>query len=424
MTGPRVGLIDNTVNISYVTTKMLRRAGIDADFVQQRGIPFNQQPLWEDGDLVERSDDEVLPTSSGYWEDREAELGWRRPDWVVRPSTALSKLPRIALRAARAVPAHLAPLGVAIATRELATIGAAADYDIVLALGPAAGQALLAGQPYAVIVTGWDVRELPFRTNAMEPAHRARAWLQRAALAHASALLVQPASDLVHLRRLGLDGRAIPFNIPVDIQTYEAIPPGTRSTVFGEEVAERSREKLLVFAPARIHFAIKRNDLLIEAFATVVRQAPVHLVMLGWGPDVARARAMVAELGIQRDVSFLPYVMSKVRLIKALRLADIVVDQYLYTAYGSLAREALACGRPLVSSYDPAEPQPHAPEDPAPILSARSASEIATGCLKLLDANERSRVGQAARTWTLRQNASALASLTEIVGMQARTPSS
>jgi len=417
-----VALLDNTVNISYVTAKLLRRAGVDVAFVQQGGAPFNQQPVWEDEDIVETTENGSPAPRSGYWERRETKLGWQRPDWVVRPSLgvgALAAFPAAARRVARAVPVPLVPFGLAIAAKELAVVAAASRRDFIVALGPAAAQAYLTGRRYAVVVTGWDVRELPFLTGARSPLLRARAWLQRAALAHAETLLVQPASDLPHLRRLGLADRARPFNIPVDLEGYAAITPGPSIEVFGAAIARKARGKVLFFAPARVDFAIKRTDVLVEAFAAVARRAPAHLVVLEWGPDVPRARSMVRDLGLEQDVSFLPCVMSKVRLVRALKLADVIADQFLYTAYGSLTREVLACGRPLVSSYDPAEPQPHDPDDPAPILSARTVAEVADACVALLDPAERERRGRAAREWTARQNASSMATLGAVLGRTA-----
>ena len=417
-----VALLDNTTNLSYVTAKLLRGAGIAADFVQERGAPFNQQPVWEDEDLVETTEEGTPPPRAGYWTAREAALGWRRPPWVVRPDVgprAFARLPEIAARVARAVPPRLLPFGLAVAAKELAVIAAAARHDAVVTLGPAAVQAYLAGRPFTVIVTGWDVRELPFLTEARSPFLRARAWLQRAALGRAGALLVQPASDLPHLRRLGLAERARPFNIPVDLSAYAAITPRSAAEVLGAEIARRIDGRTVFFAPARVHFAIKRNDLLLQGFAKIAGSASVHLVMLDWGPDIGAAKELVRSLGIADHVSFLPYVMSKVRLVRAMRLADVICDQFLYTAYGSLTREALACGRPLVSSYDPTALQPHAPDDPAPITAARTPDEIAAACRSLLDPGVRAHLGEAARAWTARQNAAALADLREFIARAA-----
>ena len=416
----RVALLDNTVNISYVTAKILRADGVDAELIQAPGAPFNQQPVWEDMDLVEPTEDGRPPARSGYWEAREAELGWRKPDWIVRPRPALrvaTAWPAMAARLRGTMPAALLPFGLALSAREAPAIAAARERDVVLTLGPAAGQAYLSGRPYAVVLTGWDVRELPFLTGARSPFLRARAWLQRTALIHAEALLVQPAWDLPHLRRLGLAERALPYCIPVDVERYAAVEPRPAGEVFGAEIAERIRGKVLFFAPARLHFALKRNDALINAFATVARRHPAHLLLLAWGPDLGAAKALVRDLGIGSSVSFLPLVMSKVRVMRAIQLADVVADQFLAAAYGMLALEALACGRPVISSYDPAQPQPHAADDPAPILTGRTAAEIADACLALLDPGRRAAAGADGRAWSRRQGASSLRSLRDVLGL-------
>src|SRR5438132_9654856 len=67
----RVALLDNTVNASYVTAKILRRMSVEADLIQSRGAPFNHQPFWEDMDLVETTEDGTTPRRSGYWDAQE-----------------------------------------------------------------------------------------------------------------------------------------------------------------------------------------------------------------------------------------------------------------------------------------------------------------------------------------------------------------
>lgn len=418
--GRSLALLDNTANISYVAGKMLRRAGVRADLIEQAGTPFNQRPVWEDVDLVEPTRNGDPPKSSRYWETRERETGWTRPDWVVRPKVgarALALSPSLVARALRYLPPYLAPAVAPMIARDLATIAAARERDAILAVGPGGPQAFLSGRPYALVVTGWDVRELPFRTASRNPVLRARAWLQRAALASSSGILVQPASDLPHLRKLGLADKAIPYDIPVDADAYEQIPSARPEEVFGADVAARVSGATVVFAPARIHFGIKRNDALIAALPLIPREVRVHLVMLAWGPDVDRARRSAERLGVRDRVSFVPFVMSKVRLVKALRLADIVADQFLYTAYGSITREALACGKAVMSSYDAREPQPHPPDDPAPISPARTPEEIATACLDLLDPSRRESLGREGVEWTRRRNEASIAVIRNVLSV-------
>ena len=406
---PRIALLDNTTNASYIFAKILRRSGYDADFIQQRGMPFNHQPSWEDVDVALPAGEAYAHLSDDtYWEDFERRLGWARPPWVIRPRAtvgALARLPEVSARLARAMPAPLLPLGLGLLASSLPIVARLRDYDVVLALGPSAGIAYAAGRPYAVITMGWDIFSLPFMTTSRNPLRRARGHLQRRALADSLQILGMPSMDLEFLERLGLGHHLRPFPVPVDVDGYAAIEPGSRAEVFGEEVAARAEGKLLLFCPSRISFAEKGQDLLLRAFAQVRAQGvPAYLVLLAWGHEAARADALIRELHIEDDVRLLPAVFSKRRLIRALRLADIAPIQFILGGYGTLAREALAAGAPVVSSYDREAPQPHPPEDPAPIIAAATVPEIRDALLRLVGRGAREAAAARGREWARRQH--------------------
>jgi len=406
---PELGLLDNTVNIAYVFGKVLRRTGVRAALIEGAAAPFNQRPMWEDLDLAAPTAEVVARSPSDeYWRRQERRLGWIAPLWIVRPrrrpfaDTAL--LARLLPRLAHAMPAALVPFGVAIAAQSAPVIRATAAQRFVLVQGPSAGLAYLAGRPYAVMTTGWDIRTLPFMTGARNPVHRARAHLQRAALAHARRVLATlPAHDLQYIERLGLGGNTTIFPVPVDVDGYAAVPAGTFAAVYGEELAARARGKLVILSPSRVEFEIKGTDLLLRAFARALERDPAQLlIVLAWGRDVERAIELARSLGIAEQVAFVREVMSKVRLVRAFRHADVVADQFVLTAYGSLARDALACGRPVISAYEPRDPQPHPSHDPAPIVSARTVDEIVSGLAALGDAGARERIGAAGLAWIRR----------------------
>lgn len=405
-----IGLADNTCNNAYVTVKLLRRAGYDAHLVEEPGMPFNQQPVWEDTEIVEPAAEVARrPRGGAYWRRIEREAGWRKPDWVHRPRLdPLRDLPtaaKVARGAIGAVPKALAPFALAATLPSTPVVRALSRFDVLLPLGSAATPAYLSGRPYSVITMGWDVNTLPFMTEAGDPVHRARAWLQRRSLAAATHLLGMPAVDAPHLERIGLAHLLQPFPDPCDVDGYAGIGGATRAEIFGPDLAVRMEGKVVYLCASRIHYRLKGTDLLLRAFAEVLRvDDRPFLVLLGWGSDLERATALVAELGLDRNFALLPLVMSKRRLVRTFRAIDVALDQFVVPAYGTLAREALACGLPLVSSYDPDAPQPHPAADPAPVLSARTVPAIRDAMLRLLDPDLRARLGREGIAWARRNH--------------------
>lgn len=402
-------MFDNTVNIGYVLTKLLRRAGLLADLVRSAGAPFNQQPAWEDLDLERPSGEAEHSTGASYWRAIEEEHGWAQPEWMRTPVRRIGDVSVATGNVGllhRAMPTTLLPFGALVAGQAAPAARCLASYDAVVVQGPSAAAAYLAGRPYVVLTTGWDVRVLPFMTSARNPIHRARAWLQRAALRNAARILMTlPAHDLQYIERLGLTANAEIAPAPADVDGHPPLSDESLASIFGEDAATRLRDRMIVFCPSRIEFALKGTDKLIRGFAKARGLEPsVGLVMLDWGRDAGRARELVRSLGISDDVVFHPYLLSRPRLMRAFAAVDVVADQFDVGAYGALARDALAAGRPVISSYDSNAPQPHPHDDPAPISAAVSEGQIARAILELRDAETRRRASSDARAWTRRNH--------------------
>lgn len=429
VSGGRVAFFDNTVNTAYIAVKMLRRAGYAVDLIQPRRVPFNQQPFWEDVDVAVPFNVDLDGRDANYWEALSASTGWSPPAWLRRPPAPgpadAIEVARSTATAARATPTVLVPVAVPVVATIAPIVRALRRYDLVIVQGPSAVAAFLAGRPYVVMTAGWDIRTLPFLTGARNPVHRVRAWLQRAALAKAAPLLsLFPAHDAEHIRRLRLERITRAFPGPVDVDDYEAIPPGRADDVFGEEIAARMRGRFTVLAPARVEFGIKGTDRLLRGFAALVRdRRDALLILVRWGRDVTLAERLITDLGIADDVAWLDVVMSKRRLIRAFASVDAVADQFVLTAYGAIARDALAVGRPVVSSYDPRDPQPHPADDPAPILSASTPEAIAAALTRLRDDETRAAIGHASRAWVARVHGDgSLRGFAEILAAHGITP--
>lgn len=421
-----IAILDNTCNTAYVTTKLLRAQGHAADFIEQPDMPYNHQPVWEDVDFaLPAAEVAFAPRGDRFWRRIERDLGWVPPSWLRRPRWDWRSDPAVALRLpgrlASAMPAALVPIGALVLAREAPIIRALERYDYVLVLGPSAASAYLSRRPYSVITMGWEVATLPFLTGSRNPVHRARAWLQRTALARSERILGMPSTDLPFLQRLGLGHLLQPFPVPVDVDDYDRIDPGTRESVLGDRLAGLTRGKVVYFHPSRIYFKIKGTDLLLRAFREALRAGvDGALILVAWGDDLERARAMIDDLGLRESVHVLPEVLSKRRLVRLLKLVDAAVVQLVPPGYSTLDREALACATPVISSYDPSAPQPHPADDPAPIVQARTVEGARDAMIRLADASVRARLGAEGREWVRRNHQdAAVIALSELLERRA-----
>jgi glycosyltransferase involved in cell wall biosynthesis len=93
----------------------------------------------------------------------------------------------------------------------------------------------------------------------------------------------------------------------------------------------------------------KRVDLLITAFATLLRDRPVsRLFIAGEGPEDKPLRQQAARLGLS-SVQFLG-LLPKDGIYRLLRAADCLVLPSFFEAFPMVVLEALACGVPVVAS--------------------------------------------------------------------------
>jgi glycosyltransferase involved in cell wall biosynthesis len=84
-----------------------------------------------------------------------------------------------------------------------------------------------------------------------------------------------------------------------------------------------------------------------------------------------------------------------------MQAADIVLDQMALPHFGATAPQAIAAGTPVVMSYDP-ETTAWIVDEPAPILAAFSAADVAAAVRQGLEPEWRSEFRAAAARWTRR----------------------
>ena len=92
---------------------------------------------------------------------------------------------------------------------------------------------------------------------------------------------------------------------------------------------------------------VKRIADVVQIFANILKEIPAKLLMIGDGPERAKAEAQSKELNIENDVRFL----GKLEAIEeVLSVADLFLMPSEKESFGLAALEAMACEVPLISS--------------------------------------------------------------------------
>jgi L-malate glycosyltransferase len=92
---------------------------------------------------------------------------------------------------------------------------------------------------------------------------------------------------------------------------------------------------------------VKRVLDVVEIFARVVREVPSRLVMVGDGPERARAVERAATLGVEDGIVFLGKHASVEELLAC---ADLFLLPSESESFGLAALEAMACGTPVIAT--------------------------------------------------------------------------
>lgn len=130
------------------------------------------------------------------------------------------------------------------------------------------------------------------------------------------------------------------------------------------------------------HVSVKRIDRLLAAFARAQALNPVlRLSLLGGGELLDQAVAQVTSLGIQDKVTFLP-ATDRAGVAAAIQAHDYVVISSETETFGLVALEAMACGKPVLSTAC-GGPQDVIVSDQLGLVVANSEDGLAGGLVEM-----------------------------------------
>lgn len=404
----RIAVFDNLANSAYIVTKALRQLGHDADLVLD---PVDRHvmsdPRWEDLELE-------LPT--GRLADAAALPDHPLPDWVLakpiprRRGAHMARLaaaaPGAAMRlrwAARAAGSR----GALLVLDRAWVVRTLRRYDCVIAYGMGPAWAAIADVPCVAMTWGGDITMVPFYDTGDWEGHEtlqlpgprrelsALAKLQRLGYSRSGRIVLTDPRFIPFAERLGHTAKTVRMGFFIDTEKYA---PGAEPELRRQLL--NGRDGLIVFMPSRQDWFWKGSDRLLHGFARATAgRDDIVLVCAGWGADLERSERLMAELDIRARVRLLPYAMSKARLRRYYRAADIVADQFMVGSYGGSALEAMSCARPVLIHLEPARFEGGGALFP-PVVNVGEPEAIGAALGTLLsDHEERRRVGERARDW-------------------------
>jgi glycosyltransferase involved in cell wall biosynthesis len=275
----------------------------------------------------------------------------------------------------------------------LASHAAAADVIFSYALAPI--YALLYAKKPCISVEIGTMRDFAFGTSAL-----ARVlWLAYRLSDH---VVITNPDNREAAERAGIRHYSFCPH-PVD----EAIFFPAGEPALRRHLQEKHAAETLLFAPARQNWRLKGNDKILRGMAiALARGANAVLLIPAWGQEIARSKALCRALGIQSRVAWLEP-MPEPLLARYYRAVDLVLDQFELGVFGLITPKAMACGTPVLTSYERRHNAWCFPVDP-PLVACASSEEIGAAIARLAgDHAARREIGAAARRWIEQTHSSA-----------------
>lgn len=278
------------------------------------------------------------------------------------------------------------------------------QYDVIQAYGTDPILALLSGvHPYIAFEHG-TIRSIPFEDN---PQGRLTALAYRMA----DGVIITNCDNKRAAERLKLpDYRFIPHPI-----NEKWIRPGIGKAL-RESLLRELNANFIIFHPARQHWTAERhpswekgNDILIEGMARVIHETGMNLgaVFVEWGQKIAQSKALIARLGIEKNIKWVPPVHSA-NMARFIDACDLLADQFFLGAFGSTMPRALALGKPAMIYIDEEIHRWCFPEMP-PVINARTPDQVYDGLKHALeDPSWLADLAQDGRNWYQKYHSSAV----------------
>jgi glycosyltransferase involved in cell wall biosynthesis len=400
----KIALCGGMANNCYNITRVLRKQGIDADYVHEYVDTYPMsQPLWEDIGLIMKTKDLNRSYSVQHWKKLAKAANWQRPAWtrMVDPPR-YRRLRSLFIQPVWNVPDEFRWRGKSLSALYHPLIEQLQQYEYIIACGFVVEAALASGRPYTFYPFGGDINLAPFWGQNPDSYRRFRAYLMQQSIRSARKVISHLAQFKESLDRIRQDGFVF-FNFIIDTERYA--PAEKRTPNFlPADVVDKAREKTVIFMPSRQDFYWKGSDKFLKCFSRCVRNgANLFLITAGWGNDVESSKKIVEAQGVQQNIYWMPFALSKPYLIQMYNYSDVVADQFSLGIYGTSFLEAMACSK-VVLSYVNTRQQSATLKDwsPPPVLNVFTETEIEQALMGVADAKiDLNQHGRQAREWII-----------------------
>lgn len=161
------------------------------------------------------------------------------------------------------------------------------------------------------------------------------------------------------------------------------------------------------FSDAEWIYQNKNNDRFIRAFARLkkhINNFDLLLILFEYGDDVEITKKLINELGITKNVLWLPK-MERKNIFKILQEVDVGIGEFydvLNVPFGGTALEIMAAGKPLIQTLDFSKDQYFKTYNipMPPVLAARTEKEIFSSILSMIEDGElKLKIGKLSKKW-------------------------
>ena len=331
----------NMMNLAYVNAKHLRQKGIGSELLMETNPPMGSDPLTFDNTLNNK-----LPSWIHFY--NKDNFSWK--------FHVIKKM------------------------REK-------QYDLIHAYVELPIFSYLSRKSFIVQTQGSDFRELAL-SNSL------RGLLLRRAYKKAKLIILSQADHVKLISKFKINNTIF---MPI-MWNFDFFSPKH----FEKKLVEN---KFVIFHPTRQNWKGKKNHILIHGFAEFVKNNPDSvLVMLNFGPDSEKAKALVSSLGIEKNVQMIEKRLDSTKLLEYYNRSDVVADQFGITgSIGATTLEVMSCEKPVLISVD-RELHNRLYDDEIPAIRAIDPKSISQELEKLKDKKTRMDVGKKSREWVLKHH--------------------
>ena len=327
-------------NLAYSNVKLLRKNGLDLELLMQKNPPKGSNPLLFDPSLENK-----YPKWAYFYD--KSKTSWK-----------LQVIKKMRNK----------------------------EYDLIHAYVELPIFAYISRKIFVANTQGSDFRELALSNSV-------RGFLLRRSYKKAKAVLFFQPDHLPLFKKLKLKNGIF-------------IPPSWDTSFFKPDESSRNEfgENFIIFHPANLEWRLKGNDILFNGYAKFVKDYPNSiLIIVDRGIDSKKSHDLILKLGIEKNVKFIPGPLNSTELLRYYNSADVIADQFVLGALGSIGWETFSCSKPLLAYVNEEQYSKVYGESP-PISNASTSSMVSQQLHKLLDNKFRKELGNKSYSWIIKHH--------------------